>query len=266
MHESRMRSLRGHLPEYLIEAGGIGTFMVSALTFSALLEHPGSPLHRALPDAATRRALMGIAMGLTAVALVYSPWGKRSGAHFNPALTFTFFRLGKVRGVDALGYALFQCLGAVAGVLAVARLAGSLAGEPHVHFAVTAPGPAGVAAAFAAELAMSCGLMGTVLLASNHPRFARLTGLFAGGLVALYITWLAPISGMSMNPARTLGSATAARSFRAIWIYFTAPPLGMLLAAEIFVRLRGARGVRCAKLHHQNDQPCIFRCGYRSAA
>ena len=63
---------------------------------------------------------------------------------------------------------------------------------------------------------------------------------------------------MSMNPARTLASALFTRDWTALWVYFTAPLLGMLLAAELYVRRRGNAAVFCAKLHHQNDQRCIF--------
>ena len=78
-----------------------------------------------------------------------------------------------------------------------------------------------------------------------------------------YLTVEAPLSGMSMNPARTFASAVSARLWTALWVYFTAPPLGMLLAAEVYVRLKGARRVICAKLHHHNRKRCIFRCGNR---
>jgi len=81
-------------------------------------------------------------------------------------------------------------------------------------------------------------------------------------LVAVYITFEAPISGMSMNPARTFGSAYWAHAWTALWIYFTAPPLGMLLAAELYLRIRGAHRVFCAKLHHHNSARCIFRCNF----
>jgi len=91
-------------------------------------------------------------------------------------------------------------------------------------------------------------------------RLACFTGLFAGILVATYITLEAPLSGMSMNPARTLGSALSAHAWTALWIYFTAPPLGMLLAAEAYLRVQGAQRIFCAKLHHQNTKRCIF-CG-----
>jgi aquaporin Z len=94
---------------------------------------------------------------------------------------------------------------------------------------------------------------------------ARYTPLFAGALVATYITLEAPLSGMSMNPARTFGSALAAQLWTSLWIYFTAPPLGMLAAAEAYRWQQGAHAVRCAKLHHHNDKRCIFRCDYQAA-
>jgi aquaporin Z len=74
----------------------LGLFMISACVFVALLEYSGSPVHQALPDPTLRRVLIGVAMGLTAISIIYSPLGQRSGAHFNPSVTLTFLRLGKV--------------------------------------------------------------------------------------------------------------------------------------------------------------------------
>jgi aquaporin Z len=102
--------------------------------------------------------------------------------------------------------------------------------------------------------------MTVILHVSNHPRRHKLTGLCAGALVAIYITIEAPISGMSMNPARTFASAVAAHNWTALWVYFTAPLIGMLAAAEVYVRMKGAQNVMCAKLHHENHTRCIF-CG-----
>jgi aquaporin Z len=254
-------ALRRHWPEYLIEAFLLGAFMVSALGFTVLLEHPASRLHAALPDPTLRRGLMGLAMGCTAITLVYSPWGQRSGAHFNPAFTLTFFRLGKIEPADALGYVAAQFAGGVAGVLAIAALLGERVAAPTVNYAVTLPGMAGAAAAFAAEVAISFVTMLTVLVVSNG-RLARFTPLFVGTLVATWITLEAPLSGMSMNPARSFSSAAGAQLYASLWLYFSAPLVGMFAAAEVFVRTRGLRAVHCAKLHHQNAQRCIFRCGY----
>jgi len=259
-------ALKSHWPEYLGEAGGLGLFMVSACLFGALLFHPGSPVARAIPDGLVRRLVMGLAMGLTAVGLIYSPWGRRSGAHLNPATTLAFWRLGKIAGPDAIWYALSQMLGGVAGVLGTAAFIGPALADPTVRYVVTVPGTGGVAVAFLAEFIITFTLMTAVLNASNTARWAGFTGIVAGALVAIYITLEAPVSGMSMNPARTLASAVPSGIWDALWIYFLAPPIGMLLAAELFVRRRGLAGVFCAKLHHDSTSRCIFRCRFGELA
>ena len=259
-------ALREHWPEYLIEAALLGLFMLSACAFGTLLGHPASPVAQALPDPLARRTLMGVSMGLTAAGLIYSSWGRRSGAHFNPATTLTFWWLGKIAPADAALYALGQTAGAIAGVLVGAVLVGPPLGAPDVLYVATLPGAAGPLGAFAAEVAITFVLMSVVLRAANTPRLARFTGLFAGALVATYITLEAPLSGMSMNPARSLASALPARTWPTLWIYVLAPPLGMLLAAELYVRRRGLAAVFCAKLHHDTSHRCIFRCRYAALA
>jgi len=250
-------ALARHWPEYLIEAAGLGAFMLSACVFGTLLGHPASPaaVMRPLP----MRASMGIAMGATALALTLSPWGQRSGAHFNPAVTLTFLRLGKIAPSDAAFYVIAQFVGGAGGVvLAAAVLRGALA-HADVRYVVTT-GAYGDAVAFAAEAAISFGLMSAVLAVANVPLRNRFTPAVAATLVALYITFEAPLSGMSMNPARTLASALPAHCWHALWIYFVAPPLGMLAAAECHLRRGGT--VLCAKLHHANDRRCIFHCAF----
>jgi aquaporin Z len=246
--------------EYLIEAIGLGLFMISACAFGTLLGHPGSPVVQAVPDPLLRRVLMGCAMGLTAIALVYSPWGQRSGAHFNPATTLAFWRLGKVGTRDAAFYAAAQALGAVTGLAVSIAFLRDLLAHPAVRYVATVPGAAGAAAAFTCEVALAFGLIWVVLRVSNTASIARFTPLFVGALVAVYIAIAAPISGMSMNPARSFASALAAGLWTAFWIYLTAPLIGMMLAAELRLRL-SASPVRCAKLHHDGSR-CIFRCGY----
>ena len=250
-------------PEYFMEGALLGMFMVSACGFTALLEHPSSPVRAVLVDGDLRRALTGIAMGLTAIALIYSPWGKRSGAHMNPAVTLAFLRRGKVRPRDAAGYITAQFAGGLAGVLLARALLGAALSDPAVNFAVTVPrpGPSGAATAFVAELLLAMGMITLVLRASASARWGRRTGLLAGGLVALYITLEAPLSGMSMNPARTLASAWPASTWTGIWIYFTAPVLGMLGAEAAHRRLARATAGGCAKLDHSPRHRCIF-CGY----
>ncbi len=249
-------ALRQHWPEYLIEAAALGIFMIAACAFGAFLWYPGSPAAQAIPDGLLRRFLMGVAMGGTAILLIYSPWGQRSGAHMNPALTLSFLRLGRVKPWDAAFYVGAQFLGGLAGVSLAAAILGSVLAHPMVHYVVTAPGPS-LALAFLAEVAMTFVMM-TMVLNVTAGEYAKLTGLFAGALVCSYITFEAPISGMSLNPARTLASAVPAMDFGALWLYFVAPVFGMMLAAEVHTWLKRPRA--CAKYCHENRQRCIF-CG-----
>ncbi len=253
-------ALKHHWPEYLMEAAGLGIFMISAAVLGTFLEYPNSLLHQSISDPFLRRLIMGVLMGLTAIGIIYSPWGKQSGAHINPSVTLSFFRLGKVKGWDALFYVVAQFAGGVGGVLVASVVLGSAIAHPSVNYVATVPGAAGVALAFAAEFIIAFILMVVILVAINTKRLARYTGLFAGILLATYITFEAPLSGMSINPARTFGSAVSAQLWTSLWLYFTAPVLGMLAAAQVYLWRRGAQRISCAKLHHQNDKRCIH-CG-----
>jgi aquaporin Z len=251
-----------HWVHYAIEAWGLGTFMIVAGSVAVALAVVPPPLaHWLSTHALAGRAIFGAAMGLTAISIVYSPWGARSGAHLNPAVTLTFAFLGKLRPHDAIGYALAQFTGGVLGFSLVALLAGPLLLGPPSYAIVTKPGPLGIGAAFAGETTIAFIMMSVVLAFSNaRPRVARFTGIAAGILVALFITFEAPLSGMSLNPARTFASGLIGHDFTAIWLYFIAPPLGMLLAALAFVSIRSKRAVLCGRLNHTGPYACIFNC------
>lgn len=255
-----MGAARLHWPEYLMEMFELGVFLACALVVAAVMEHPASPIRQAIDVLWIRRGITGLAMGITAVAIVYSPWGRRSGAHFNPSVTLTFLRLGKIAPVDALFYVTAQFAGAIVSIALAASVVRSVVASPAVNYVATVPGPQGPLAAFGGELLISFGMMTMILIVSNTPRIAHLTGVLAGAMVSLYIAVEAPLSGMSMNPARSLGPALAAGTLNTMWIYCAAPLIGMLLAAEVQVRRRGLDSIRCAKMHHPSDGPCHFRC------
>src|SRR5499427_8133875 len=241
-----------------MEVGEVGCYLYVACVIATLLQHPASIVRHAISSDVARRALMGLAMGATTIAIVMSPWGKRSGGHFNPAITLTFYRLGKVEFWDVWFYVIAQFFGALSGVaLARSALRGAL-GDRAVRYAVTAPGMYGSAVAFAAELTISFILMITILFTTNRKGLASYTAYFAGALIAMYYTFEAPLSGMSTNPARTFGSALHANYWHALWIYFIAPSMGMLAAGELFLRVRSRAAPYCAKLHHANQERCIF--------
>ena len=234
--------LRFHWPEYLMEAGEVGLYLFLTCVFASLLLYPASPIRRFVNTTIELRALMGLAVGATVLAIVISPWGKQSGGHFNPALTLAFYRLSKMSLADAVLYIVAQFAGAIAGMCVARYVLPETFRHRAIRYAVTAPGARGSAVAFIGEL-------------------ARYTPYFVGLLYAIFITMEAPLSGMSMNPARSFGPALHVSYWHAIWLYFTAPTLGMLIAAEIFLRARGGVPPFCAKLHHDNNKRCLFRHG-----
>ncbi|HBS29565.1 MAG TPA: hypothetical protein DEB06_08980 [Phycisphaerales bacterium] len=251
---------RERLPLWFIDGLLIGLFMVSVGVFVPLFASPQSPVARAIESDLLRRGLIGITMGLTAIALIRSPFGARSGALMNPAVTLSFLRLGRIRPLDAGGYIACQFAGALLGCLLIGALVGPPFTDDPVRSAPTVPGIWGVAGALAGEALIAFVMMTTVLFVSNTARLARFTAFFAGGLVALYITLEAPLSGMGLNPARSLASAVPAGELGSVWVYFVAPVTGMLLAAELFARVRALPAVHCCKLNH--DHPgCCIHCG-----
>jgi aquaporin Z len=255
-------TLERHWLLYVFEAVELAIFMLSACAFTVFLFDPSYPALHLFPNAIMRRIFMGIAMGLTAILIIQSPMGKRSGAHFNPAITLTYFRLRKISKWDAIFYVLFHFIGGVLGVAVAAICFGTTLAEPAVDYAVTIPGKYGVAAAFFAEFFMAALLMAVVLWMTNRPSLATYTSYSVGVLIALYILFFAPVSGFSINPARTTGSAVFAGVWTAGWLYFAAPLLGMLVSAEIYLRIYGSDRVLCAKLHPDPRYPCPFLCDF----
>lgn len=256
-----MEALRRHWFLYVYEGVELGWFMVAACLATVVLFGAGSVGVRAMPSAALRRLVMGAAMGGTAVMIIHSRMGKRSGAHFNPAITLTYLWLGKIGVWDAVGYVCGQFVGAVAGVGLVALFLRKALAQPSVDYAVTAPGIGGTAGAFGAELFMAALLMGVVLVMTNERRLAGYTSYAVGVLITGYVFFFAPVSGFSINPARTVGSAVWAGVWRAEWVYFVAPLLGMFGAAFVYVRRFGIERVLCAKLHAAPSVLCPFECG-----
>lgn len=243
-------AVRRHWRDYLLEAGGLMVFMLGAGAFTTLFMYPGSAVQQALPTPFLRHLGLGACMGVVTFAII-SAIGMKSGAHINPAVTWAFYRDGKIGGWDAIFYTLFQFIGAL--IAPVLLLAGI--GDPFTHdkvkFATSQPGEGySVAAAFAAEFVISFILMLAILVALHSKRLEKSLPAIAGLLIALYITFEAPISGMSMNPARTFGSAVTAGQYKGLWLYFVAPMAAMLLATQVY-RMMRARGLRPVTADYQ---------------
>jgi len=227
-----IKSLQKNWRVYLIEAWALGMFMVSACTFVILMEHPSFGFVNMVTPF-VRRFIVGAAMGITAILLIYSKWGKTSGAHMNPAVTLANYQLDRIAGWDAFWYIAAQGVGSVLFVLLFKTFFFKYIAAPQINYLITIPGHSGIAAAFWAELIMAIVMFSTILVISNS-KWAKYTAYAAGLLVCLFITFEAPISGMSINPARTFGSAFSANNFTAFWLYIIAPILGMQLAAFLY--------------------------------
>lgn len=227
---------RRHWPYYVTEAVGLAYFVSCASIVAVLLEHPISPVRQAIGPAVLRRVVQGVVMGLVIVSIAYSPWGKRSGAHINPAVTFAFWRLGSISLVDALWYVMAQVSGAIAAGQLMILVLGRFYTHPSVRYAMTKPMPQrlGETVAFGAEFVISFLMMLLLLWALQNKKVRNKTGWLIGGLIALYIVIESPYSGMSLNPARTLGTAVAADDYQGVWLYWVAPPAAMWLAAILF--------------------------------
>ncbi len=249
-----MATLRDHWPEYLMEAWGLGLLMLVAAAAGALL--PPSVPH------AWQRIAVGGAVAVTAAALVYSRWGRQSGAHFNPAMTFTFFMLGKVRPWDAVFYAVFQIAGAAAGLLVAALCFGDALRRPPVEWLATYPTGMRAALPFMAEFLASFVVMSLVLSMGGAVRIARYTGLASAAASLVFSLFEVQATSFSLNPAHSLVSAVPSGHWDGVWIYLLAPPAGMLLAAFVNSQVVPLPPMLCAKLMHDGSTRCIH-CGFR---
>ena len=248
-------TLRRHWPEYAIEAGFLAAFLLFAGVVSAWLLGPDAPAS----ELAVRRLVAGVATGLLLIAMVYSPWGRRSGTHLNPAITLAYVRLGKIGRWDALFYPLAQIGAGFAAVWLLRHGAWLPAAAPPALLSASI-GPSSAWAAFLAEFVLSGLAMLLILFTSNHERWFRATGLIYGLLVMLIVACAPPLAGFGMNAARLLAVDASGDVASANWLNLLPPLLGMQLAVEAYRLFTGRTQVLCAKLAHNTHGRCIFRC------
>jgi aquaporin Z len=208
----------------------------------------------------TRSALMGAIVAGATFIIIRSPFGRRSGAHFNPALTMAYFSLGLIHRWDAFSYVMAHFFGGIVGVFVAHQLLGANLSDFPVRYVVTLPGRNGSIVAFIAEFITALALMEVVLLATNHRRLARYTPLFVALVTVFYYMLSMSISGYSVNPARSFSSALFAHVWQGIWIYFIAPAFGMFAAAILYTKFAGADRIYCAKVFHDFQSDCPFNC------
>jgi aquaporin Z len=255
--------MRLHWREYLMEGTEIASLMLSICVFGTLL-YSGDSLftNYFVMSLGIRSVLMGIAIAVTTYLIICSPFGRRSGAHFNPAITITFLWLRRIHHWDAVCYVSAHFIGAVVGVAVARQIFGVRLSSAPVLYLVTLPGAYGRLPALIAEFLLSGLLMGVVLYAANHRRLTRFSPIFVASLPIFYFALCSSISGFSVNPARTFSSALFAWIWQGIWIYFLGPCLGMLTSAAIYIRGSESDRVYCAKVFHDRKSPCPFPCHF----
>jgi len=237
-----IENFKRHWREYLMEAAGLAGFVLGAGLLTIFLEHPDFPAMQSsfggAENAIWRRVPLGILMGVYIAGVIYL-FGEKSGAHINPAATWTFFRLGKINFADTIFYTVAQFAGAVAAAHLLKATLGGWFAHPLVGYGVTKPMPPhGSTSAFIAEFIISFVLMFAVLIVISSKSLEKYAAPVSGVLIALYLIFELPFSGMSLNPARSFAAALAANKWEHLWIYFVAPPVAMLLAAEIYARIK----------------------------
>jgi aquaporin Z len=248
-----------HWSEYGAEFLGTAFLILAGLSAVVFDFGKGLPPAALLPDASLRRLITGLLFAGSGSLVAISPFGRLSGAHINPSVSLAFWVHGKMHHHDVLGYIISQFLGAIAGEALLVLLWGKYARS--VMDGMTLPG-AGYALweVFVAELALTCLLVLTIFLFVSSQRLMRWTPLITWLLVASMVWLEAPISGTSLNPARSLAPALFAWLWTDQWLYWIAPPLGALLAVGLFRLVSaGERDVMTGKLFHVPYYRSIFK-------
>jgi aquaporin Z len=190
-----------------------------------------SPAVALIPDPGIRRLITGFLFGSTGGLIAVSWVGKVSGAHINPAVTFSFWILGKMDAMHAIGYMAAQCAGAIFG--AVPLLLWGKMGR-SVAYGATLPGEQyGFGMAVGGEIITTFALIVGLFVFVGHKRLTAFTPLLFPFLYAVMVYLEAPISGTSTNPARSLGPAVVADAWSGWWIYLVGPVTGAGLGTVV---------------------------------
>lgn len=210
-----------------VVAEGVGTFFL-------VLIGPGAVMVNAYTGGGVSHVGVALAFAFVVIAMICAI-GHLSGAHINPAVTLAFWSVRRFPASYVLPYLLAQCGGAVAAA-ALCRLALGTAGQSGATIPAVRP-----AAAFGAEWLMSFGLMFVVMAVATDERAAPGVAPIAVGLTVGFCALAGgPLTGASMNPARSFGPAFVGGFWQAHWLYWAAPVTGMLAAARLYDLLRHA--------------------------
>lgn len=205
-------------------------------TFFLLLAAAGGGILHAQGQISLAAAV--VAPGLTVLGIILY-MGAVSGAHLNPAVTLAFALRGDFPWKRVPGYIVIQLVGATLACLFLLAVFGNIQ-----HLGATLPGAGYVNwQAFLMEVVLTVGLVSVILgTASAAQNVGAIAALAVGGYIALAGLWAAPVSGVSMNPARSFGPALVSGDWKSYWVYLLGPPAGAVIAVGCAFILRGRGG------------------------
>ncbi len=202
-------------------------------TFCLVFAGTGAIVVNASTGGVISHAGIALVFGLVVLAMVYTI-GDVSGAHINPAVTVGFYAAGRLEGAFVLPYIASQTLGAFTATLAVRSIF-----PPEACLGATLPAGSAMQS-FVLETILTLILMWVILNVSTGAKEKGITaGIAVGAIVAVEALFAGPISGASVNPARSLAPAVLSMKLDSLWVYLSAPVVGALLAVPLCMCVRG---------------------------
>ena len=241
----------------------IGTFAMMFIGISAIVLNFGTQtMQEAIPSFPVRLLLTGLVFASGATLVVYSPVGRISGAHLNPAVSLAFLLEKKLGVVDFAAFSSMQMLGSI--IAAVLALLAWSDNALEANVGMTLPGQGyPIVLVFSVEVFITFLLISLIFYFLHSRTLTRFAGIAVGLLIATLVFLTAPVSGTSLNPARSIGPAIAASNFSYLWLYIIAPVLGSLIAVAIHKKISFLHCPLCAKLNHEKmDKDCRYNCNF----
>jgi aquaporin Z len=249
-----------HAPEYVAEFLGTACMVFFGLSAVVFDFGKGLPMEQWVPDPSLRRLITGLLFAGTGSLVAISPLGRLSGAHINPSVSLAFWLSGKMPFVDFIGYVMAQMLGAIAGEAALVGAWKKYAAS--INNGMTLPGEGwALWQVFLAEVFITALLVLLIFIFVSNQRLMRWTPFMCWIVIAVMVWLEAPISGTSLNPARSFGPALLSGNWTGQWIYAVAPPLGGVVGLLLFrVTSREGREILTGKLFYVPHYRTLFNC------
>jgi aquaporin Z len=244
------RYLKYRTKFFISEFLGTALLLLVGLSIVIFMFGSGSPMADLIPVIKIRQIITGFLFGSIGASIALSPIGKVSGAHINPAVTMVFWLFRKIEGRLAITYILAQLTGAIVGCLPL-LIWGQMGRS--IDFGVTIPGEGYLMqTVLLGEVITTFTMVSLLVIFIGFRQIRQFTPYMFPLLYAIMVPLEADISGISTNPARSLGPAVISGEWAGWWIYLIGPMAGALLASLACSLL--AKKITIAKLYHFDSE------------